>query len=346
MKNHEREYFISRIRSGAYRVEQNGITLKIISPTIEDEYAISVVYMKSYERALEAELMTEDEMLDWMRSKYLWTEDDDTKTTTIEKDLERLRVEIFNSRYQSGKREHVRKYIRAAEKALNKQSTKKHENQQNTCEGIANLEKSLAFIKQCTFIGNEPCDFESIDITNILYEFNSMILNEKDIRELARNDPWRSLWLMRESCDLKLFANQDRELSIDQKNLLVWSRMYDNIQESMDCPTDDVIDDDDLLDGWFIIQRKKQEKERAESELENRVGNEKISNSQEIFIVAETQKDAESINQVNTYGSQMIKKERMAVIQKKGQAIDLDFRDQQIKMNQLSNEQFKGKFRR
>jgi hypothetical protein len=295
---------------------------------------------------LEAELMTEDEMLDWMRSKYLWTEDDDTKTTTIEKDLERLRVEIFNCRYQSNKREHVRKYIRAAETALNKQSTKKHENQQNTCEGIANLEKSLAFIKQCTFIGNEPCDFESIDITNILYEFNSMILKEKDIRELARNDPWRSLWLMRESCDLKLFANQDRELSIDQKNLLVWSRMYDNIQESMDCPTDDVIDDDDLLDGWFIIQRKKQEKERAESELENRVDNEKISNSQEVFIIAETQKDAENINQVNTYGSQMIKKERMAVIKEKGEAKDLDFRDQQIKMNQLSNEQFKGKFRR
>jgi hypothetical protein len=346
MKNHEREYFIARIRSGAYRVEQSGITLKIISPTIDDEYAISVVYMKSYERALEAELMTEDEMLDWMRSKYLWTEDDDTKTTTIEKDLERLRVEIFNCRYQSNKREHVRKYIRAAETALNKQSTKKHENQQNTCEGIANLEKSLAFIKQCTFIGNEPCDFESIDITNILYEFNSMILKEKDIRELARNDPWRSLWLMRESCDLKLFANQDRELSIDQKNLLVWSRMYDNIQESMDCPTDDVIDDDDLLDGWFIIQRKKQEKERAESELENRVDNEKISNSQEVFIIAETQKDAENINQVNTYGSQMIKKERMAVIKEKGEAKDLDFRDQQIKMNQLSNEQFKGKFRR
>ena len=346
MKIHEREYFISRVRSGIYDIEQDGITLTIVSPTIEDEYAISLAYMKSYERALEAELMTEDEMLDWMRSRELWTEDDDTKMTTIEKDLERLKVEIFNARFQSDKREHIRRYIRAAEKALGQQLDKKNSNKQNTCEGIASLEKSLALIKRCTLVEGEPCDFEAIDINNVLYEFNNMILSEKDVRDLARNEPWRSLWLIKESYDLKLFANQDRELSIDQKNLLVWSRMYDNIQESMDCPTDDVIDDDDLLDGWFIIQRKKQEKERAESELENRVGNEKISNSQEIFIVAETQKDAESINQVNTYGSQMIKKERMAVIQKKGQAIDLDFRDQQIKMNQLSNEQYKGKFRR
>ena len=173
-----------------------------------------------------------------------------------------------------------------------------------------------------------------------------MVLDEGDIRNLARNDPWRSLWMMRESCKFSIFANQDRDLSIDQKNIIVWSRMYDNIQESMDCPSDDVINDDDMLDGWFVIQRKKQEKDRAESELESRVGNEKISNSEEVFVMAQTQDDANSINRVNTFQSQMVKKERMEVIQSKGQARDLDFKDQQRKMTQKSNEQFKGKFRR
>ena len=122
--------------------------------------------------------------------------------------------------------------------------------------------------------------------------------------------------------------------------------MYDNIQESLDCPSDDVINDDDMLDGWFVIQRKKQEKDRAESELESRVGNEKISNSEEVFVMAQTPDDANSINRVNTFQSQMVKKERMEVIQSKGQARDLDFKDQQRKMTQKSNEQFKGKFRR
>ena len=346
MKIHEREYFISRVRSGIYDIKQGGMTLRIVSPTIEDEYAISLAYMKSYERALEAELMTEDEMLDWMRSRRLWTEDDDTKITAIEKDLERLKVEIFNARFHSEKREHIRRYIRAAEKALGQQLDKKNSNKQNTCEGIASLEKSLAFIKRCTFVGGEPCDFEAIDINNVLYEFNDMILSEKDVRDLARNEPWRSLWLIKESYDLKLFANQDRELSIDQKNVVVWSRMYDNIQESMDCPTDDVINDDDLLDGWFIIQRKKQEQAKAESELESRVSNEKIADSDEVFIMAQTPEDAENINSVNSYHSQMVKKERQSVIEAKGEARDLDFRDQQLKVNQMSNKQFKGNFRR
>ena len=54
MKNHEREYFISRIRSGVYRVKQSGVTLTIVSPSIEDDFIINAAHMESYERALEA----------------------------------------------------------------------------------------------------------------------------------------------------------------------------------------------------------------------------------------------------------------------------------------------------
>ena len=44
------------------------------------------------------------------------------------------------------------------------------------------------------------------------------------------------------------------------KNIVMWSQLYDNVQESMDAPTKDVIKDDDLLDGWLIVQGKKREK--------------------------------------------------------------------------------------
>ena len=143
-----------------------------------------------------------------------------------------------------------------------------------------------------------------------------IVLNEKDIRDLARNDPWRSLWLMRESCDLKLFANQDRELSIDQKNLLVWSRMYDNIQESMDCPTDDVIDDDDMLDGWFLLQAEKRKKEQAEMEFEEGT-NEKIKNADEVFVVTNNEIDKERVEGLNNIHAHMVKQEREALLMRK-----------------------------
>jgi microcompartment protein CcmL/EutN len=122
--------------------------------------------------------------------------------------------------------------------------------------------------------------------------------------------------------------------------------MYDNVQESMDCPTDEVIEDDDMLDGWFIIQRKKQETERAKSELEKRTQNSKISNSDEIYVFTDSRKEAESIDNMNSINAQMIKKQREQTIESKGGAVDLDFQDQKIKLSNMSNEQFKGKFRR
>ena len=89
----------------------------------------------------------------------------------------------------------------------------------------------------------------------------------------------------------RLFQNlPDREMTFDQRNICVWSRMYDNVQESHECPSEDVLNDDDLLDGWFIIQRKKQEHDKLVSEVEGMTNNEKIANSEEILYCQITEK--------------------------------------------------------
>ena len=40
MKQHEREYFISRVRTGIYYVDHEDIRLKIYTPSIDDEFYI------------------------------------------------------------------------------------------------------------------------------------------------------------------------------------------------------------------------------------------------------------------------------------------------------------------
>ena len=344
MKQHEREYFVSRLRTGVYYVKCDNITLKVMTPTIDDEFEANEAYKLAYEHALDDEFMTEDEMLDWMEYKELWTKEDDEKLKGLEKDLERLKVEIFNNRNKQALKEQIRKYIRAGEDQYAKHINKKYDLQANTCEGVAALEKSIELIKRCTFIGSERFDFESVDLHHVLMTYHSMLFSESQTRELARNEPWKSLWILNDSNTVKLFKNRDRELSIDQKNILVWSRMYDNVQESLECPSDSVIQDDDLLDGWFIVQRKKQEKDRAEKELESGLSNPKIANAGEVFVMADSKDDADRINNMNSMTGHMTKKERMAVIKQQGQAQDLDFRDQQLKARRQSNEQYKGKF--
>ena len=74
--------------------------------------------------------------------------------------------------------------------------------------------------------------------------------------------------------------------------------MYDNIFESPECPPDDVIQDDDALDGWLIVQRRKREEDQKRSAAENIIGNSKISNADEVFIMTDPS-SAKDVNQLN-----------------------------------------------
>jgi hypothetical protein len=113
----------------------------------------------------------------------------------------------------------------------------------------------------------------------------------------------------------------------------------------MDCPEDDVIEDDDLLDGWFIVQRKKRESEKAESDFDNSTKNDKIKNSQEIFMVPSNKKEAEKIESLNSINAKMTKRQRIAVAKQQGTVEASEFPDAQLDMRTKSNQMFKDKFR-
>ena len=69
MKQHERDYFVSRIRNGKYRIQIFKQELEILSPTIEDEYYINKAYMDGMESSLDEGFKTNEEMVFWMVEK-------------------------------------------------------------------------------------------------------------------------------------------------------------------------------------------------------------------------------------------------------------------------------------
>ena len=190
-------------------------------------------------------------------------------------------------------------------------------------------------------------DFDDdVPMEFIIKLYGMQVLSEKSVRELARSEPWRSTWILKESEAFNLFNDKGAQLTTDQRGLLIWSKMYDNVYDSMECPSDDVIDDDDMLDGWMIIQKRNRDKDRVEREIDQSTQNSKIANSDEIFIMTDNKTDADKINDSNTFHAQKVKQQRANVIKQKGSAVDLDFQDQQLKMRQRTNEAYKGKFRR
>ena len=51
MKQHEREFFVYRIRSGKYFIDYNNIRLKIITPTIDEQFEAENVYINSLDKS-------------------------------------------------------------------------------------------------------------------------------------------------------------------------------------------------------------------------------------------------------------------------------------------------------
>ena len=344
MKQHERDYFVSRIRSGKYRIQIFKKELEILSPTIEDEYYINKAYMDGMESSLYEGFKTNEEMVSWMVEKNLWSYNEDADLKMYQQKVKDLKIDIYNARNSIKLRERVRSEIRNTEFQVSKLNQKKSAYYNNTCEGIATVEKISEFLKRCTFFKGELYDFEELPVDLVSSKYYSLFLTERQIRDLARNEPWRTIWNLNDTNSVLLFNNGGRELSHDQKNIMVWSKMYDNVQESMDCPQDDIIKDDDMLDGWFLVQGKKRDEERSKSEVDNL--NPKVAGSQEVYLMANSKEDRRRIDSLNSFESSVIKKQREQVIKSKGSASQLDFPDEKLKAQRMQTEGMRNQFRR
>ncbi len=339
MNHHEREFFIYKIRSGNVYLEDN---IVIKAPTLEQNIEACFIYNKTYQESFDDDVMTEDEMIDWMIEHGLWAKETEEEMEKISKDIETLKVEMFNARNKEKVSSRLRLILREAEKQLTKRLMKKNMYRQNTCEGIAHNDKMSWLVKNTTYKNDKRYKFDDLLISEVLNNWYSDQLQENIIRELARNEPWRTIWSTSEKARSILFIND--ELTSNQKNLLLWSQTYDSIQESMDCPTEEVIGDDDMLDGWFILQTRKRKQEKSQADFESTT-NEKIKNSDEIYIMSDSKKNDERIHEMNDVNAKMIKKQRAAVITKKGSAEQHEFRDEILRIKSRQTEMYKGNFK-
>lgn len=347
MEYHEREFFISLIRSGKVIIHYKDIRLEIRPLTIDQVLEANIVYKHAFENTFIDGIMTEYEMQEWMNENGLWTLEHENKIKSLKDDIERLKIEIYNYRHERKQREQIRKYLRLAEKTLSENLREKNSYFQNTREGYALSEKVSWIIKNSTYHKDKLYNFKDVSLTYIVDEWQNSILSENIIRELAREEPWKSLWSVRENKEVKLFnSNQNEELTNNQRHILIWSQIYDNIQESMDCPEDSVIKDDDMLDGWFIVQAQKRKAEKLEKELEHEIKNDKIKNSKEVFVVTRDRENQRRIDEMNDPIAKSIKKQRHEFIIQKGTVSQSELPDEkfdlQMQINNLSRNAAKG----
>lgn len=151
----EREFLVFRIRSGIYKVPYNKFNIKVLTPTIEDEFESCEVYERSYYESMNDDIMTQEECTEWMLENGLWTYEEDLKIKEVNKEIENLKVNVYKKFNNGRLRESARIYLRAAEEGLKQMENKKNTYYGNTCEGIAQLDKSMFLLEACSYVGGE-----------------------------------------------------------------------------------------------------------------------------------------------------------------------------------------------
>jgi hypothetical protein len=84
------------------------------------------------------------------------------------------------------------------------------------------------------------------------------LLPHSEIRRVARSIEWRMLWTLNREHIQSLFNTPIANLSVNQRSLISWSRVYDLAYESAEKPDEEVIQDDSRFDAW--LQNRSDEK--------------------------------------------------------------------------------------
>lgn len=338
MEHHARERHVARILCGSDRLvlSENGVFrpfwLRPVTP--QDRYLASEVFAETAEEAELNGLLTDAEALSLLVDQGLWTDEDEKTLKTATDNIDNLKADMFRMALREREREVARSMLGRTRALQAELLARKHQFDFKTTTGVAAVARGRFLVGRCLLRDNkEPVwtgdSFwreESSLLDNAVQAFTRTRLSEAQLRELARNEPWRSIWSCRHS-EGSVFGKPAAELSDEQRLLTVWSRLYDNSYEDPECPPDDVVNDDDMFDGWMIVRRRQREKDvrkrRAESTLENK----KIAESGEVFIVGampgeavvnHTPADIAAIEDMNDEQAAGTKAERMAAIKRAG----------------------------
>lgn len=321
-----------RIFTGTLFFTYNSEQYELRSPEIATKYQAELLYNNIVNEEKFHNWIREENLINIMISLGVWHQNTNSLLEQLDKKIDNLKVELYQNRIKSKEVDRIRKKIITTQKEIDNISSTKHGFFSNTLEGYAESIKNEYIIcstlyknNKKVFLNNNKDSTSYTQFNNIISEINKYILTIKDYKSIARSQLWKSYWNSGDKNNM--FCKYSIDLTDEQRSLLNISRMYDSIYEHPECPESSVISDDDMLDGWMILQRKNAEKTKKQKSL----GNDKISNAGEVFVVTDNVEDIENIVDLNTDENKAILMEKLRYInsQKESQIEDFNLPDVQ-----------------
>tara|TARA_R100000008_G_C3577431_1_gene166166 strand:- start:543 stop:1595 length:1053 start_codon:yes stop_codon:yes gene_type:complete len=346
MDQARRNFLVYQIISGIKYITIDGYRYKLITPSLELRLLSEHIYQDTMNDLRFSNLITRNKATLLLRALDIWHPKDDKALKDLEKFLDSKKIALYTTLYDRQQQEKNRKAIKTAKKSINQAYVKKYSLDHMTLEYHAFLTQKKFLIAMClqdrsgASIYNEDT-YNTADayiLEKVINCLDNDIISIEEFRELARHDPWRTMWnLGKESC----IVNTASEWSEDQKHLMTYAKMYDNAYQSMECPPDDIFEDDDAFDGWLLKQRQDREKEQKQKQVDTL---ENIPDSaQEVFVFAPTREDANKVYDLNDLEGRMKIKQRAAYIEKHGVVQAQDLPDTKLELQRQQIDEYKNR---
>lgn len=346
------EYKLYQILLGTHYLSYQGQEYKSVPNTLEDKYRAMQCYYDIIDDIKYDAIMSWDQALKLSERLGFWTSKDEEGLKGLEKMLENLKLDLFKSYIAPDKVKNIKKQLIQVRNGINRSNNNKFTLYHATKEFYAsNIKRQLLLALSIRDSKNEKVfnnikDFWFSDniIVNLMSDvINKNYISQEEIRKISRSEPWRSMWIINHE---KCFSLAPSEWTDEQRILASYSKMYDNVYESPDCPVDTIIEDDDMLDGWFIHQKREREKKNKSNTVDKALGK-KGKDGQEVFLVAGSQDQAKEIYNMNDEGTRSIIKAREQVIKSSTEEVEHGhLPDVQSELRMQATRQFQQMMRR
>ena len=248
----------------------------IKSPSAEEKAFLSFVEKNALESAIDDGVLKELELFELAKSAGLWTEEDAKILANIDSHISFLQNQFDKEKFQA-KKNIIKKQITSAKETKEKTLAKSIDFRGKSAEYLAGEIKIYQSIITLTFNKfNEKVWKSEEQFLNDRVEYSDFItfianeimsegyIGEKQIREIARSNEWRIMWILGKDNPSSIFNKKISDFDANQKVLCYWSKVYDSAFEDPNRPSDEIVNDDYEFDLWMANRHLSNEEERKD----------------------------------------------------------------------------------
>lgn len=323
MDETQKSLYIARLISGQQRFRHDGKWYTLKNPTPEQLLVIEEYSNLLREEMIEDGVLPRKQLMRILYEQGMWSEEEEKALADYRKQIDDLKITLFEQRYKSVQKEITRNNLKVFTEKLDRLSDKKYSFDNLSLEGNLFATRMRILFGMCIYISkgetywkdqDEFSDWDVFDpvLDELFTAFVKSKIKPKEIRQIARTDPWTNYWSIKGLSKEGLFHDPILCLSDEQRNLISWSNTYEFINnlQGADKLSDFIIQDDDMLDGWILLYNKSTSKESY--------GTDNFGKGDEVYIPVDTIEDAKRIHDMNDPITKAQIKQDMDAIDKAG----------------------------